>query len=478
MRVALSALIFALALLFFTIDNTARAEPVQQGPDGEIYIVQPGDFLSQIAREQMNDGKAWAQIVDATNAKAQVDDTFAPITDPRLIYAGQRLWIPRESDPPTLWTGDELLRSSPDGHLFGYINANGQYAIEPRFVIAGDFHEGLAAASVDGLTFGFIDPTGEVVIPATFGDVGFFAEGLAPAMLGGESFPLDTGAPILGYINTAGEWVIEPQYLSIEPFRNGVARVVDSEYHSVYIDPTGATLHRSPVRILGSSAGVNLYGRLPTGIFDIPEEDKGVCRNTSAYLQHPAVWRCDVASATYDPCLVAEDGVSVVCRDPFGTIASDDVIQTLDDPISVEGVPDGTIDSMWIGNFGVADDACVRVPPSDESHTLVAPPIPGEIAPSTPGQITLNELYRPGTTEIDPALLSYRCADGSFRVGEPWYVPTRERWFIQKVTVGADGEPALTTVSVDYLTDLATAIIGPGGGPSDFIPLGIRFSRY
>lgn len=37
--------------------------------------------------------------------------------------------------------------------------------IEPRFLVASEFSEGLAFASTDGENFGFIDLTGKFVIP-------------------------------------------------------------------------------------------------------------------------------------------------------------------------------------------------------------------------------------------------------------------------------------------------------------------------
>jgi hypothetical protein len=57
-------------------------------------VVQTGDWLSKLADKFYGDPQAWGVIVDATNAKAASDNTFATITDPNLIEVGQKLWIP------------------------------------------------------------------------------------------------------------------------------------------------------------------------------------------------------------------------------------------------------------------------------------------------------------------------------------------------------------------------------------------------
>ncbi|MHC4592358.1 MAG: WG repeat-containing protein, partial [Planctomycetota bacterium] len=49
------------------------------------------------------------------------------------------------------------------GPRYGYIDKTGQVVIEPRFMSAGDFSEGLANVKIRG-RYGYIDKTGEVVI--------------------------------------------------------------------------------------------------------------------------------------------------------------------------------------------------------------------------------------------------------------------------------------------------------------------------
>ncbi|MCB9078395.1 MAG: YbaY family lipoprotein [Anaerolineaceae bacterium] len=65
-----------------------------QAPEGQEYTVQPGEWLSQIAEQFLGGRDRYADIVEATNAKAANDDSFTPITDPNVIEVGQKLWIP------------------------------------------------------------------------------------------------------------------------------------------------------------------------------------------------------------------------------------------------------------------------------------------------------------------------------------------------------------------------------------------------
>ena len=50
----------------------------------------------------------------------------------------------------------------------GYINATGELVIQPSFVSALNFSEGLAPVYVDKKKLGFVDKTGELAIPAKF----------------------------------------------------------------------------------------------------------------------------------------------------------------------------------------------------------------------------------------------------------------------------------------------------------------------
>ena len=93
-----TALFMALLLLCLSA-GAAMAAPPGQDPDGEVYTVQKDDWLSKIAEKYYGDVFAYPVIVEATNAKAAEDDSFAVITNPDLIQVGQSLWIPDRAVP-------------------------------------------------------------------------------------------------------------------------------------------------------------------------------------------------------------------------------------------------------------------------------------------------------------------------------------------------------------------------------------------
>jgi len=74
--------------------TTVTAAPRTPTPGSEVYIVQADDWLSKLAQKYYGDALAYPAIVEATNAKAAEDTTFAPITNPDVIEVGQKLWIP------------------------------------------------------------------------------------------------------------------------------------------------------------------------------------------------------------------------------------------------------------------------------------------------------------------------------------------------------------------------------------------------
>lgn len=133
---------------------------------------------------------------------------------------------------------DELIED-PDDHGQAvdrfevlYIDPAGQIVIETgSFVERGRFSEGLAGAC-DLATgrWGFIDSSGEWQVQPQYRRVRPFSEGLAAVQR-----PVEGGrrGELWGYINKAGEWVIEAQFDQASSFEGGVATVeVESELES------------------------------------------------------------------------------------------------------------------------------------------------------------------------------------------------------------------------------------------------------
>lgn len=96
-----------------------------------------------------------------------------------------------------------------DGRLYyGYIDKEGNVAIEPQFVIADDFSDGLARVYLNH-KWGYIDKTGQVVIRADFSYVRDFHGGLAGVQTGGLTGD-DLPNVKYGYIDKSGKVVWPP----------------------------------------------------------------------------------------------------------------------------------------------------------------------------------------------------------------------------------------------------------------------------
>lgn len=93
-RLITLALIFMLSLT--TTSAFAQGEVVCESD----VIVQPYDSLWKIAQKAYGDGAAYGKIVEATNAKAAMDSSYATINNPRLIRPGWKLCIPPHSAAP------------------------------------------------------------------------------------------------------------------------------------------------------------------------------------------------------------------------------------------------------------------------------------------------------------------------------------------------------------------------------------------
>lgn len=113
----------------------------------------------------------------------------------------------------------------------GFIDRTGAMAIQPRFQVARSFHEGLAAVYVDG-KWGYIDTTGAMVIEPQFDRNGDFSEGLCHQRLDDRS----------GYIDRSGTWVIPPRFDLANDFSEGLAACAvpsNGNLLTGYIDQTG-----------------------------------------------------------------------------------------------------------------------------------------------------------------------------------------------------------------------------------------------
>ena len=196
-----------------------------------------------------SDGLAWFQVVEMTernrldeNDEFVRDEEGKPIKEPyarRILgyinRSGKVVIEPRYQMAHDFGEGLAAVRIKSHGS-WGFIDKDGKRVISPRFDEAGRFSEGLCPVAVNG-AWGYIDPKGDEQINYRFEEAGEFSEGLA-AVREGEKW---------GYIDRQGQWVIQPIYDNFEDyghprdprrFENGLARVT-LEGEAIYINPQG-----------------------------------------------------------------------------------------------------------------------------------------------------------------------------------------------------------------------------------------------
>jgi WG containing repeat len=113
----------------------------------------------------------------------------------------------------------------------GYIDHAGRFVIGPRYVEnAASFSEGVAAfqpgaVSPGNAKWGYLDKSGKWAIKPRFDIAGNFSEGLAAVSVSpGKTGDLQKSGH-WGYIDHAGELVIPPQFRTAFPFKKGIATV-------------------------------------------------------------------------------------------------------------------------------------------------------------------------------------------------------------------------------------------------------------
>lgn len=168
--------------------------------------------------------------------------TFSTIAGPRLggygyINTQGNLAIEEKYKHAKPFTENGLAAVELHNHYDGYINAQGQMVIPAQFYDAGSFAEnGLARVQQEGNgEWGYINDKGEMVIPAQFSEASDFAEnGLAAIKLN----------DYYGYINTQGEMVIPTRFYDAGSFSaNGLAKVKQEENGKYgYINAQGEML--------------------------------------------------------------------------------------------------------------------------------------------------------------------------------------------------------------------------------------------
>ncbi|MFI8860420.1 LysM peptidoglycan-binding domain-containing protein [Streptomyces prasinus] len=81
-----------------TDTQSGRRDSADTGQEDHMVVVEPDDYLSKIAEEELGDAGRWPQLFEASRGKPQPDGLPA-ITDPDVIYAGQQITVPEARTP-------------------------------------------------------------------------------------------------------------------------------------------------------------------------------------------------------------------------------------------------------------------------------------------------------------------------------------------------------------------------------------------
>ena len=104
------------------------------------------------------------------------------------------------------------LAAASTGNLWGFIDPGGEWTIEPRFTDVRSFSEGLAAVRQDG-QWRFVDGSGTTVIAGPFEDVQSFDGGMAAVRVGAR----------WGFVDHAGRFVITPGFEELGAYPEDVS---------------------------------------------------------------------------------------------------------------------------------------------------------------------------------------------------------------------------------------------------------------
>jgi hypothetical protein len=152
--------------------------------------------------------------------RARVQVAVRARSDDRLIDASGNL-LPKK---PLVLDGirfSEGLIGIRQDRKLGYMDLDGNIAIEPRYDQGGEFEEGLAAVQLEGHWM-FIDKSGAVI--AEFPGGIAFAEPISDG-LSLVSADRDQPGRKFGYVDRKGQWAVKPVWDDAEPFHEGLAYV-------------------------------------------------------------------------------------------------------------------------------------------------------------------------------------------------------------------------------------------------------------
>lgn len=201
--------------------------------------------IDTAAVDEANDDQADSS-TDATYSGGALYTAKDPETGLWGYLNAQRQWVisPRFEELPGLFVDGLATAQDSSTNLYGYINTSGEWAIQPQFPQASMFGEGLAFVQSNsqlpapdcgtaGLG-GWIDTQGNWVIPPKYYGGGIFCNGLADFKSSGDL------SSRWGYLNTAGEVVIPERFIDAKNFSdNGLAPAAEHTGYYGWIDKNG-----------------------------------------------------------------------------------------------------------------------------------------------------------------------------------------------------------------------------------------------
>lgn len=179
-----------------------------------------------------------------------IDKTGKQVIEPKFTYLGA---FASGLAPAKLTDG------------FGYVDMSGNFVIQPQYEYAEAFSpDGIAKVTVSG-KYAFINTSGELITDTVFSQAGNFSEGFAVVTVDGQQGLLKTDgtygiAPgkwkfpepvnqgllvfrdekgLYGFLDTAGNVVIEPQFTQAKSFREDGYAPVQSDGKWGVVDKTG-----------------------------------------------------------------------------------------------------------------------------------------------------------------------------------------------------------------------------------------------
>ena len=96
--------------------------------------------------------------------------------------------------------GLERAQDWSKDYLYGYMNANEEWVIQPKYSYSNDFSENVASVQIDDDKWGYINALGEWLVTPQFDQAESFENGMAFVQQNDK----------WGAINLLGEWIVEP----------------------------------------------------------------------------------------------------------------------------------------------------------------------------------------------------------------------------------------------------------------------------